>query len=134
MGVFSIYPKYELNGNYELDKEFIPVQMGQSALLKSQPMINDLLGQVGYEVFGDSVIFTKDIKTMFPDVVLAMRLVIMDVSQYGDYDMLPILPEQEWDIKQAVIEMYSKEPIPDKVVDSSVKERKDVPINEQRQS
>lgn len=136
MGVFAIYPNYNETSNsvYELDKEFIPLQMGQGALVKSQPMINDLLGQVGYETFGDTVIFTKDIKEQFPNIVLAMRLAIMDISQYGDYDILPILPEMEWQIKQEVVKLYGGEPIPDKVVDSTNKEQKDVPIIQQQQS
>lgn len=133
MGVWGVYPRYEVNGVYEYDKEFIPLQMGQSGLLKSQAMINDLLGQVGYEVFGDRVFFTKDIKTLFPDVVVAMRLVIMDISQYGDYDPLPILPEMEWDIKQEVYKIYATEVTLGKIVDATAKEEKGVPINEQRQ-
>jgi hypothetical protein len=53
------------------------------------------MGQVGYENFGMDVIFTKDLKTLFPDIKLAMRLAIMDISMMGDFDPLPILPEQE---------------------------------------
>jgi len=134
MGVWGVYPKYTTNGNYEYDKEFIPLQMGQGGLIKSQPMINDLLGQVGYENFGDKLIFTKDIKSLFPDVVVAMRLVIMDISQYGDYDMLPVPPEYEWDIITQVYKMYSSQPIPDKTVDATVAENKGVPLNQQKQS
>lgn len=134
MGVYSIYPKYEESDNYELDKEFVPLQMGQGGLIKSQPMISDILGQVGYEEFGNSIIFTKDIKSLYPKVKLAMRLVIMDVSLYGDYDPLPILPEQEWDIKKEVLKLYGMVGIADNVVDSTSKEQQNVPIREQKQS
>lgn len=134
MGVFGIYPKYESNGNYELDKEFIPLQMGQSALLKSQPMINDLLGQVGYENYGISIVFTKDIKTMFPNIVLAMRLAVLDFSQYSDYDVLPLLPEQEWQIKQEVIKLYSGVGVADLLVDSSNKQQQNIPVPQQKQT
>ena len=134
MGVFGIYPKYESNGNYELDKEFIPLQMGQSALLKSQPMINDLLGQVGYENYGISIVFTKDIKTMFPNIVLAMRLAVLDFSQYGDYDVLPLLPEQEWQIKQEVIKLYSGVGVADLLVDASNKQQQNIPVPQQKQT
>ena len=133
MGVFGIYPRYTTDGNYEFDKEFIPLQMGQGALIKSQPMINDLLGQVGYECFGEKLYFTKDIKSLFPDVVLAMRLVVMDISLYGDYDMLPVLPEMEWAIITEVYKMFSTQAIPDKIVDSTVSENKSIPIREQKQ-
>lgn len=134
MGVWAVYPKYTTNGNYELDKEFIPLQMGQGALLKSQPMINDLLGQVGYETFGGELLFTKDIKGLFPDVVLAMRLAIMDISQYDDYTILPLPPEYEWQVISEVYKMYSSQPLPDKLVEGTVAENKNVPLNQQKQS
>jgi|SRR6185503_13126133 len=134
MGVFAIYPKYTLNGNYEYDKEFIPLQMGQAGLLQSQPLLNDLLGQVGYENFGMELIFTKNIKALFPNVVLAMRLAIMDISLYSDYDPLPILPEIEWQIKQQVVSLYSKEPLTDLVVDVTSKQQQNVPVKQQEQT
>jgi len=134
MGVWGVYPRYELNGNYEYDKEFIPLQMGQGGLIKSQPMINDLLGQVGYENFGDKLIFTKDIKNLFPDVVLAMRLAIMEISQYGDWDTLPLPPEYEWQVISEVYKMFSTQPLPDKLVDATVSENKNVPLIQQKQS
>lgn len=134
MGIFSVYPKYTINGNYELDKEYIPLQMGQGGLIKSQPLLNDLLGQVGYENFGTDLIFTKDIKSLFPDVTLAMRLAIFDITLYGDYDVLPLMPEMEWPVINEVVKMYIQQPIPDKVVDSTSKELKGVPLNQQKQS
>lgn len=134
MGVWAIYPKYTTTGNYELDKEFIPLQMGQGALLKSQPLINNLLGQTGYETFGTDIIFTQDLKTIFPDIVLAMRLAIMDISQYGDYDLLPILPEQEWTIKQEVMKLYSSVGIADSLVDITTKQQQNIPLKEQQQT
>jgi len=134
MGVWAVYPKYTTSSNYDYDNEFIPLQMGQGALIKSQPLFNDLLGQVGYENFGDKLYFTKDIKALFPDVVLAMRLAIMDISQYGDYDMLPLPPEYEWEVIKQVYQMYSTQPIPDKTVDATVAENKGILPNQQKQS
>lgn len=134
MGVFAIYPKYKSNGNYDLDNEFVPLQMGQGGLLKSQSLINDLLGQIGYEVFGGDVIYTKDIKSLFPDVVVAMRLAIMDFSQYGDYDILPITPEIEWDIKNEVVKLYSGIGISDNLVDSTTKNQQNIPVKQQQQT
>ncbi len=134
MGVFGVYPKYTTDGNYEYDKEFIPLQMGQAALIKSQPLINDLLGQVGYECFGLDLIFTKDIKQLFPDVVLAMRLAILDFSQYDDWDILPLLPEQEWQIKQEVIKLYSTVGTADMLVDATTKQQQNTPLKEQKQT
>ena len=133
MGVWAIYPKYTTSSNYDYDKEFIPLQMGQGGLIKSQPLINDLLGQVGYECFGDRIIFTKDIKSLYPDVVVAMRLAIMDIDQYGDFDTLPLLPEQEWQVIQEVVKIYSSQPTAGKVVDATTKEESKVPIQNQKQ-
>jgi len=134
MGIWAIYPRYETNGNYEFDKEYIPLQMGQGALIKSQPLLNDLLGQVGYENFGNEVIFTKDVKSLFPDMVVAMRLAIMDISLYDDYDPLPILPEQEFEVKNQVIKFFTQEPTPDMLVDATSAEQKGTPITQQKQS
>lgn len=134
MGVWAIYPKYTLRGDYEYDKEWIPVQMGQLGLLQSQPLINNLLGQVAYENYGMEIITNKDVKSLFPDVVVSMRLAIMDVSQYGDYDPLPILPEMEMQAVQQVYQMYIGQPLKDSVVDSTVKELKGIPLKQQQQT
>ena len=58
----------------------------------------------------------------------------MDISQYSDYDMLPILPEMEWSVITEVYKMFSTQPLPDKLVDSTVKENKNVPLNQQKQA
>lgn len=132
MGIWGIYPKYTYAGFYEFDKEFIPLQMGQGALINSQPLVNEILGQVGYENYGLDIIFTKDIKTIYPDITLAMRLAIMDISLYSDYEPLPILPEQEWQVIQEVYKLYSTQAIPDKIVDPTVDEQKGIPTIQQK--
>lgn len=136
MGVYAIYPNYNESPSsvYELDKEFIPLQMGQSSLLKSQPLISDLIGQVGYETFGMELIFNKDLKLLFPNITLAMRLAIMDISQYDDWDILPILPDQEWQVKQEVIKIYSQVGVSDLLVDSSNKQQQGIPVQQQQQT
>jgi len=133
MGIFGVYPKFETRGNYESDKELIPLQMGQAGLLKSQPMINDLMGQFGYENFGDKIVYTKDLKSMFPEIKVGLWLAIMDISQYGDYDILPLLPEHEWQIKQEVIKLYSGVGVADMLVDSTVKQQQNIPVTQQKQ-
>lgn len=130
MGVFSIFD------SENPAMEYIPLQMGQWGLLQSQPLINDLLGQCGYENFGMEILFTKDISSSDPanPTLVSMRLAIMDASMYGDYDPLPILPEQVWQVKKEVCAMYGAEVVADKVVDPGRKELKVVPINQQTQS
>lgn len=129
MGVFSIFDPE--NPAFE----YIPLQMGQWGLLQSQPLINDLLGQVGYENFGMQILFTKDITNNDPlnPTTVSMRLAILDPAQYGDFDPLPILPEQEFTVKQQVCAMYGAEVVSDKVIDPGRKELKGIPINQQTQ-
>ena len=128
MGVWSVFP------SDEPDKEYIPIEMGQWSLLQSQPLINDLLGQVGYEVYGNQVLFSRDLTVTGQSPTVSMRLIILDFSQYGDFDPLPILPEQEFQIKQEFVKLYGGEPIPDKTADPSVNEQKNVPVTQQRQA
>lgn len=132
MGIWAIYPKYDSLGSYELDKEFIPLQMGQGALIKSQPLISDLMGQVGYENFGMDVIFTRDLPSEHEYVKVTMRLAIMDISMYSDYEPLPILPEQEWEVINQVYKLYSTQVVPDKLVDPTVDESKGIPTINQK--
>jgi len=134
MGVFAIYPKYTTTGNYQTKQEFIPMEMGHGAFMDSQPLINDLLGQTGYECFGNEIIYDKDLVSLYPDIVVAMRLAVMDISQYGDYDVLPLLPEHEAIIKQEVFKMYSGIGIADKIVDSTTKALQNVPLPQQKQT
>jgi hypothetical protein len=135
MGVWSIYIPNEP------EKEFIPLQMGQSNLLKSQLMINDLLGQVGYEVRGLDIYFTKDLTQMSYVTISGVRftyvnveLAILDVSKYGDYDILPVPPEMEWEIVQEVYKLYITQPIADKIVSATAKEEKGIPLRQQEES
>ncbi len=129
MGIWSVY------FTDDPENEFIPLQMGQTNLIKSQTQLNGLLGQIGYEPLGGmDISFTKDLKSLFPTKTLSMRLAIMDAAQYGDYDPLPVLPEMEIDIITQVYQLYSTQPIADKVVDSTTKELKGIPLNQQKQS
>lgn len=125
MGIFSVY----LSDMPE--NEFIPLQMGQYNLIKSQALINDILGQIGYENYGLELLFTKDLPLLYPGKKLSMRLAILDISQYSDYDPLPVPPEWEWPIIKEVYGLYSTQPIPDKIVDATVKESKGIATNEQ---
>jgi hypothetical protein len=106
--------------------------MGQGGLIKSQPLVSDLMGQIGYENFGMDLVFTKDLKAIYPNITLAMRLAIMDISLYTDHEPLPILPEQEWQVIQEVFKLYSAQPIPDKISDPTAEESKGIQLNQQK--
>jgi hypothetical protein len=128
MGVFSVFLSDDPSN------EFIPLQMGQMNMLKSQPMINELLGQVGYECFGLQMIFSKDLTLLFPNKTISTRLAILDFSEYGDWDVLPLTPELEWGIKNEVVKLYSGVGIGDRLVDVTDKSQQGVPIKQQQQS
>ena len=81
----------------------------------------------------DKLFFTKDIKSLFPDIVLAMRLAVMDISQYGDWDILPLLPEHDMAAKQEVIKLFSVVGTADMLVDATTKQQQNLPVKEQKQ-
>lgn len=129
MGIWSVYR------TNDPENEFIPLQMGQTNLIKSQPLINNILGQIGYEALGGmDISFTKDLPALYPGETLSMRLMIMDISQYSDFDPLPILPEQEWQVVQELYKVYSSQPTRDAVVDATTKEQKGLPLKQQGQT
>lgn len=80
---------YEVSKSEFFECPFIPMMPGQAALLKDQPLICDLLGQTGYEVYGRSIITNKDITIDGTDT-LWLRLVVSNVDELSDYDLLPI--------------------------------------------
>ena len=124
---------YQIFDPANMDCPFIPLEMGQFGLIKSQPLINDLLGFTGYEWYGTDIIYTKDLTQPSP-IHVTIRLVVLDISQYSDYDILPVPADMEWDIIQEVYKLFSTEPVGDKLVDSGVNEQRNVPIVQQQQS
>lgn len=126
MGVFQIFQPADVNA------QFIPLESSMAALISSQPVLNTLLGYTGYEVYGTDVVYTRDLTTPPTPVYVTMRLVVLDINQYSDYDILPVAPEQEWQIIAEVVRMYGVEPPADKLVDPGVKEQRG-PIREQIQ-
>lgn len=124
---------YQIFDPANMDCPFIPLEMGQWGLLKSQPLINNLLGQVGYEWYGTEIIYTSDLTQPDP-IAVTIRLVVLDAGQYSDYDILPLPADMEWDVIQEVYKLFSTEPVADKLVDSGVNEQRNVPVNQQVQS
>lgn len=127
IGVFEIY------NPLDPDCLFIPLEMGQHALIKGQPLISDLLGHVGYRRYGDRIVYTKDLTIPNEETRLSFRLVVLDISQYDDWDILPIPADMEQQVIQAVIGLFRIEPVKDKLVDSGNKEQTGTPIQQQSQ-
>lgn len=124
---------YQIFDPANADCPFIPLEMGQFSLLKSQPLINNLLGQIGYEWYGMDIIYTTDLTQPTP-IEVTMRLVVMDISQYSDYDIIPIPADMEFDVIQEAYKLFATEPVADKLVDSGVNEQRNIPVNQQQQS
>lgn len=126
IGVFQIFRSTDITD------QFIPLETGMASMLSSQSALSNLLGYTGFEVYGTDVVFTRDLTLPGQDVVVTVRLVVLDINQYSDYDILPLAPEQEWQIINEVLRLYGSEPPADKLVDPGVKEQR-VPIKEQIQ-
>lgn len=123
---------YQIFAQSDYFSEFIPLQLGEASIIRSQGLVSQLSGYTGYEVSGLDVIFTQDLTIPNTNVYVTVRLVVLDFTQYGDWDPLPLAPEQEWEIKQQVYKLYTNEQVPDKLVDPGVKEGK-MPLQAQRQ-
>ncbi len=114
MGVYHVGP------SGDPDNFYVPIPAGQAALMKTQPLINDLLGRIGYEVKDGYIIYHKDI-TAPPLSVTAVdiQLIAFDVSKYGDYDLLPIPAGMEADVISEVLKLFSFSGPQDNLTDSS---------------
>ena len=89
---------------------FIPMRRGEMAQVKTQKLISDLLGQHGYELAGKEVWYDKDITALpVPITNVMMQLVVMDLSLYTDYELLPIDAEMEQQVVADVLKLFMVE-------------------------
>ena len=93
--------------------EYIPLQPGQRRIVSTQSLLNELLG-ITYEPEEGHVVFSKDLS----DKTVCIKLVVMDASKYGDYDILPLAPDMEKDVIDMVVARFTNQPSPDKIEDS----------------
>lgn len=101
MGIYMVYdPKYP-------DMPYIPVQRGQMALLKADRLLNDLMGQAGYEPLSNKIIYSKDITT-FGTTSVTMELCVFDISQYTATQDLPIPADMVGSITDQLVLEFSK--------------------------
>lgn len=84
----------------------IPLLAGQHYLLQSDSLLNDLMGQFGYEPNGKTIKFTSDITT-FGISTVQMKLVVFDMSQYGVTDTLPITPDMVEPIEKELLQEFA---------------------------
>lgn len=124
MGVYSIYdPANPVN-------EFIPIEMGHANLLNSQPILNDII-YIGYENFGMEIRFNTDL-TLLSVPFVSMRLVVLDISLYSEWDPLPIIADQEYTIKKEVLALHGMQMAPaDKLVNFNKEQHQPVQTQQQ---
>jgi len=88
------------------DNDFIPVPLGQGALLRADKLLNDLLGNVWFEIRKNIVIFSKDILLLGIDTV-NMYLIVMDISLYSNTEPLPIPASMEEEIVEKAFAKFA---------------------------
>lgn len=100
VGIFLIY------NSAHPDNPFIPIQRGQGALLKVDSLLNDLQGMISYEPKNNVVIYSKDI-TLFGFSTVTMELCVLDMSQYGITDTLPIPADMESRLVDELVQQFA---------------------------
>lgn len=104
MGVYSI------NTTDDPFTSFIPIPMGQTGFALGQAGLSDLLGQIGYERRGKEIVYNKDLTALStPITSVDMQLVVLDISQFNNYESLPITADMEAQIVEMVYLMLAKE-------------------------
>lgn len=101
-----------------IDEPFIPIPTSMYGIIKPQDLLGNLSGLVGYEVVGKDIIFTKDLTAQGVSAVY-MRLVGGDLSQLGDYDILPLSADLEAQVVQAVYGILINAPMADKAINEN---------------
>ena len=103
-----------------ISDQYIPLLPGQAFLLAGQSnLLNDLLGNVGYEIHDGYIVLTEDVTQTRNTKFVDIQLVVMDAEKYSDYDPLPLPPDMAADIIQEAFQILAKQFPPDNKVDSS---------------
>jgi hypothetical protein len=113
LGVFRISKSAD-----PLANDFIPIPMGQWANVVTQRLMNDLLGQIGYEIRGKEIYYTKDLTALSPAVTsVTMQLVVMDISTFTDYELLPINADMGLQVVEQVYQLFAPLPTRPAIID-----------------
>lgn len=107
-GVNEIRPVLNLveSGDRILGNPIIPIQAGQTFLLQADKLLNDLMGQWGYEVNGKTIIFSKDL-TVYDITKVDIKLVVLDITQYTETDELPIPADYLGQIEDELVQEFA---------------------------
>lgn len=114
MGIFHVSKTDDIiNG-------FIPFEPGQLQMITQEPIISDLMGQVGYEPRGKYLVYHRDITSNDADNAINevyMLLAVKDLSLYGDWDLLPITADMEIAVIEATFKFLTGQMPANKKVD-----------------
>lgn len=107
-GVNEIRPVLNLveSGDRMLGNPIIPLQAGQDFLLKSDKLLNDLMGQWSYTLNGKTVIFSKDL-TVYDITKVDMKLVVFEIGSYTVNQDLPVPADWVSDITDMLVAEYA---------------------------
>lgn len=96
-----------------IDEPFVPIPSSLYGIVKPQDLFGDLSGLIGYEIIGKDIIFTKNLPGLGVNSVF-IRLVGLDMSQLGDYDILPLSSDMESQVVTQVYNILSQTPPADR--------------------
>jgi hypothetical protein len=111
---------YHVGKTDDIITGFIPFQAGQLQMIGEQPLISDILGQVGYEQRGKYLVFDRDITTNQDEyriTAVYILLVVKDLSLYGDFDLLPIPASMDFEVIMNTFQALTGKMPQNKVVD-----------------
>jgi hypothetical protein len=116
MGVWAI------STTSDPDNMFIPIPSGTFGLLKKIDVEKDMFGQIAYEVEGMNVVYSKDIRNAPLSInTVTIKLLVIDPSVMGDYDILPIPADMEPEVIAQTLQMLSAYQPKDNSVDGNNK-------------
>jgi hypothetical protein len=112
MGVFSISKTDDPND------PFIPIPSGLYGIAKPMDLLGSTSGLIAYEVFGNTVQFTRDLPGLGVTAVM-IKLVIADLDSISIYDQLPITADMEAAIVKEVYQLLLSTPDFERVADGN---------------
>lgn len=101
MGVFAVYP------HGEPENEFDPLPAGMFSTFIKERLVNPIAAQTYTAEQGRVVIHTDLVGAGVTGV--DMKLCVLDMSMYGEDDILPVTPEHEQQIVTEVLQIFGFE-------------------------
>lgn len=103
IGIWGITPAMSLSLTYS--DQFIPLMRGQNQLLRSDTLLNDMMGMIAYEPRNSDVVFTKNL-ILLGITKVDFELLVFDISTYSETDILPIPSSYEADIVNTLVAQF----------------------------